>query len=89
MRTFLESERALNAGPGVWRWTAAAAATAVLILAAFASVRLYRADRLIRSGVEADLEKAVSLAPGNAEAWAQLGTVLERRGESGRALEPL
>lgn len=89
MRTFLESERALRAGSGIWRWTAAAAATAMLVLAALTSVRLYRADRLIRSGAETDLEKAVSLAPGNAEAWAQLGTVLERRGESGRAAEAL
>lgn len=70
-------------------WSAAFVALTLLSFAAFASLRLYWVDRLARSGAEADLERAVSLAPGNAEAWAQLGTVLERRGESSRAAAAL
>ena len=50
---------------------------------------MYWAERLAQSATEEDLRKAVALAPGNADAWARLGAVLERRGDSSGAAKAL
>ena len=50
---------------------------------------MYWAERLVQSAVEEDLRKAVALAPNYADAWARLGALLERRGDSGEAAKAL
>ncbi len=71
------------------RLAIAGAALPILALAALASVRIYRAEKLVEEATEENLRKAVALAPGNSDAWAQLGALLDRRGESVAAVQAL
>ena len=67
------------------------AAGAVLALgwAGAAAVRLYRSERLLETTLQPDLERAVRLAPANSMAWARLGALLEREGDSAGAVRAL
>ncbi len=61
----------------------------VLALAVVTSLRFFLAERWIATVSEPNLEKAVSLVPYHAVAWARLGALRQRRGESAAALKAL
>ena len=71
------------------RLGAALVALALLGLAALTSVRIFWAEQLAETGTEEGLRRALSLAPANASAWAQLGVQLERNGDSSAAAKAL
>jgi len=68
---------------------AAVAVTVGLGLAAAASVRIFLAERRLGTVLKEDLERSVRLAPGNSEAWARLGALLEREGDAAGAARAL
>ncbi len=70
------------------RFALAALVLAALSLAGRASVRVLIADQLAQDD-EAELRRAVALTPRNADAWARLGSMLEKRGDDARAAEVL
>jgi hypothetical protein len=73
------------------RLAAGAAALAILFLSGRAAIQIYRAQRLVEAMVPESLSQATVFEPGDSNAWARLGAVLEQRGEdpeaAGRALE--
>ena len=71
------------------RLALAAPGLALLALGMFASVQAYRVASLVEDASEQNLRKATALAPSNAYAWSQLGSLLERRGDSDAAEKPL
>jgi tetratricopeptide (TPR) repeat protein len=75
--------------PPVFRITLALAALAGLGMAAFQSAQIYVAEQLVESATEQNLRKAAALAPINSDAWARLGALLEKRGESDEAARAL
>lgn len=68
---------------------AAVAVTVGLGLAAAASIRVFLAERRLETVRKEDLERSVRLAPGNSEAWARLGALLEREGDAAGAARAL
>jgi tetratricopeptide (TPR) repeat protein len=78
-----------SAGKHIARLASVAPLLGLLGFAGFASIRNYTVANLVENANEANLRKAVSLAPSNSFAWAQLGAILERRGETDAALQPL
>lgn len=71
------------------RLALAAPALALLAVAVFASIRTYLVAGLVENATEQNLRKAIRLEPSNAYAWAQLGSLLERRGDTDAAEKPL
>ena len=71
------------------RGLAAAGAVVALAAAAWASVQIYRAERLIEGVTLENLEKAVRLVPHSSNAWARLGSLREARGNSAGATAAL
>ncbi len=65
------------------------AVTVGLSLAAAASIRIFLAERRLATVLKEDLERSVRLAPGNSEAWARLGALLEREGDAAGAARAL
>ncbi len=68
---------------------AALAAVSALGCAGRAAVRMFLSERLIETGSEQNLRKALRLAPLNATAWSQLGALLENRGDTESAAKTL
>jgi tetratricopeptide (TPR) repeat protein len=73
----------------VWKVAAALVVIAALGLAVFTTVGIYRAEQLAEATTEPELEKAVGLAPANSDAWARLGALREKRGETSGAAKAL
>jgi tetratricopeptide (TPR) repeat protein len=67
----------------------ATAATLGLALASTAAVRIFLAEWRMQTVAQADLERAVRLAPGNADAWARLGALRDREGDAAGAAQAL
>lgn len=75
--------------PRTVRLLAALCAVSLLAIAAVASARIFMAEELAGRATEDDLKKAVKLAPANSQAWAQLGALLEKRGDTEGAVRAL
>ncbi|HYM09319.1 MAG TPA: hypothetical protein VEU62_01230 [Bryobacterales bacterium] len=73
----------------VWRLAAALVAIVALGFTGFTAVQLYRAEQLAEATTEPELERAVALAGANSDAWARLGALREKRGESSGAAQAL
>jgi hypothetical protein len=76
------------------RWPhllAAAVVISGLVGAGRAAVQMYRVQRLVEAMTRESLEQATQLAPGDSNAWARLGALLDQKEEdpeaAGRALE--
>ena len=73
------------------RLAGGAAALVILFMSGRAAIRIYRAQRLVEAMAPESLHQATLFEPGDSNAWARLGAVLEQKGEdpeaAGRALE--
>ena len=67
------------------RLAAGLGSVALLVLAGWASVQAYRVESLLTTMRPDDMERAVRLAPSYSLAWARLGAVRERLGDSAGA----
>jgi hypothetical protein len=69
-----------------WGWCARIAASAVLLLAGYASLRFARADWLFRVNTLESLREAIHLAPGNSLYYSWLAERLEFEGQDSQAM---
>jgi len=95
MASVTPSQAGIGEGPltevysRLFRILLAAGAVSALAGAAWASIRIYQAERLGEKGSLEDIQQAVGLAPGDSGAWSRLGVLLEQRGDSAGAAKAL